>query len=204
MHRGWSSSNTTGSSHFLQVTPLTDGSPGPAGASAGTTVWQYQQQQQQQQDHHQQQQAALSTASRGSSPAGYLAPQASAFSAYGLNRPGSTGGSKAGSGKGAALHNGMNLMQHAQQRQRGLSGHGDEAARLLDQNRAQQGFVSSPASQNPDAQGAALMVSLEGWAAAPTRPRSTSADVAMVGRASHQTVAACQADIMNHDVSLSA
>jgi hypothetical protein len=68
---------------------------------------------------------------------------------------------------------GMALMQHAQQRQRGLSVPGDEAARLPDQNLAGQGGGS-------EAQGAALMVSLEGWAASPVRPRS-AADVAMVG-----------------------
>lgn len=67
-------------------------------------------------------------------------------------------------------------MQHAQQRQRGGSGPGDEAARLPDQNMnmGQQGMAG-------ESQGAALMVSLEGWAASGTRGRASAADVAMVG-----------------------
>jgi hypothetical protein len=127
--------------------------------------------------------------SHGSSPrgAGYLSSPgayASGAVSYGANpKQGSAGpGPKGGSlnpngGKMAHQHSGgkgggMALMQHAQ-RQRGVSVPGDEAARLPDQNLAGQGGGS-------EAQGAALMVSLEGWAASPVRHRS-AVDVAMVG-----------------------
>ena len=76
----------------------------------------------------------------------------------------------------------MALMQHTQQRARGVSGPGDEAARLPDQNVSQQ--------RTGESQGAALMVSLEGWAASPTRRRGSAADVAMVG-AGHRQPCIC-------------
>jgi hypothetical protein len=68
--------------------------------------------------------------------------------------------------------------QHApQQRQRGVSGPGDE--RAPDQNA--QGAHNAAGVGVGEVQGAALMVSLEGWASSPTRHRSAADAAAMVG-----------------------
>lgn len=177
LNRGWASNTTTSSNTYLQVSPLLEGSA----AAGGTTAWQDQQQQQQgMYSHTNSPRGGSYLASPGAYASGVVSyspnpkqgPAGAGHKTGGSHNP-ENGGKMAVQDTKGGQHagGGMALMQHAQQRQRGVSGPGDEAARLPDQNLSGQGGA--------EVQGAALMVSLEGWAASPTRHRS--ADIAMVG-----------------------
>jgi hypothetical protein len=162
LHRGWVGVTTAPSSPYMQVAPLMDGTT--AAAAEGAAAWQQQ---------------GLVPGGRGSSPHGAAlyaaAGGAGAMSGFKGAAAAAEGGKMSGSK--AAADSGLGLLgqQQGQHRLVGGSCPGDEAARLPDQNPAGHGAA--------EAAGAALMVSLEGWASSPGRHGRTpaAADATMVG-----------------------